>query len=51
MPYERQFCTRGIELYLNIGVGYFNMLFIKGKESKTNNNDNWFNLKDWPYDV
>jgi hypothetical protein len=23
--------TRGIELYLDIGVGYFNMLFIKNE--------------------
>jgi hypothetical protein len=47
MPYEKQFCTRGIELYLDIGVGYFNMLLIKGKESKTNNKELALQSKGW----
>jgi len=47
MPYERQFCRRGIKLYLDVGVGYFNMLFIKGKESKTNNKELALQSKGW----
>jgi len=47
MPYERQFCKKGIKLYLDVGVGYFNMLFIKGKESKTNNKELALQSKGW----